>query len=142
MPAGAEITVPVPVPLFVTVRVPPRSNLASQVISALSLTWAVGLEPALEHAPPQLVKIDPEAAVAVSATGGFGEKGAVQVEPHIIPVGTEVSVPLPVPLFVIIRTDAGLKVAVQLWSEVSVTCALVFMPADAQSPPQLVNEAP
>src|SRR6266849_6745942 len=63
------------------------------------------------------MNVDPDAAAAVSCTGGAAWKGAiwgvVQAGPQLIPAGTEDTVPVPLPLFVTVRTDARPKVAVQ-----------------------------
>jgi hypothetical protein len=58
--------------------------------------------PVPEQPPPlQLVKVDPGAAVAVRVTEVL--KFAWQVEGQVMPAGTLVTVPLPVPAGTIVR---------------------------------------
>jgi hypothetical protein len=69
MPAGVLVTVPVPVPLRVTVSgncvTVERVNAAPTLAAAFSVTTQL---PVPEHAPLQPVKVDPEAGVGVSDT--------------------------------------------------------------------------
>ena len=71
MPKGLDVTVPFPLPDFVTVN----SGLGSGMNVAVTLrgsdivTWHVGDEP--EHAPLQPSKSEPAAAAAVNVTGVF-----------------------------------------------------------------------
>ena len=53
--------------------------------------------PAPEQAPPQPVKEEPEAAVALRVTDVAWANWAPQIEPHSIPAGVDVTVPDPVP---------------------------------------------
>src|SRR5204862_7226233 len=52
------------------------------------------------QAPPQLLNAEPAAGVAVKVTTVAAAKEALQLEPQLIPAGDEVTVPLPVPAFV------------------------------------------
>ena len=52
------------------------------------------------HAPLQPVKVDPVAAVAVSVTLVPAVTVVLQVLPQVMPLGLEVTVPVPVPLLV------------------------------------------
>ena len=56
--------------------------------------------PAPEHAPLQPPNVEPLAGVAESDTDVPLEKFAAQVLPQLIPEGVEVTVPLPLPIFV------------------------------------------
>jgi hypothetical protein len=49
------------------------------------------------HAPLQPEKVEPEAGVAESVTLVPLAKGALQVSPQLIPLGNEVTMPLPLP---------------------------------------------
>jgi hypothetical protein len=49
------------------------------------------------HAPLKPAKVEPAAGVAVSMTLVPRAKGALQAVPQLIPLGTEVTVPLPLP---------------------------------------------
>mgnify|MGYP007103403757 CR=1 FL=1 len=60
-------------------------------------------EPVPLHAPDQPAKAEPDAALAVSVTVVPDVKLAEHVEPQLIPVGLDVTVPLPVPDFVTVR---------------------------------------
>src|SRR5204862_497825 len=55
--------------------------------------------PVPEQAPDQPTKDDPGEAVAVSLTG-IAANGAEQVEPQLIPLGLEVTLPEPLPVLV------------------------------------------
>ena len=69
IPAGLEVTVPLPVPVLLTVRVwLCRSKLAVTVVAVFMVTVQVPAAP--EQPPPlQAVKVDPPAALTVSVTG-------------------------------------------------------------------------
>src|SRR5438552_1416454 len=107
MPAGELVTVPLPVPAGVTVRVKVCGvKVAVTVVAAETVTTQV---PVPEQPPPlQPVKVEPAAGVAVSVTAVPLEKLAEQVAPQVIPAGALVTVPLPVP--------ALLTVSVNVWS--------------------------
>jgi hypothetical protein len=103
MPAGLLATVPLPVPVFVTVREyvvgGRRLKVAVQVFAADMVT-----EPSLQSASPlQPAKVDPVLGVAVNVTGVPLLKEAEQVLPQLRPAGLLVTVPLPVPALVIVR---------------------------------------
>ena len=67
MPAGELLTVPPPVPFFVTFKVCCTTvNVAVTDLAAVITT--VQVFPEVESQPLQLVKVEPPAAVAVSVT--------------------------------------------------------------------------
>src|SRR5436190_10081522 len=72
------------------------SNLAVAERSPLIVAVHV---PVPEQAPDQPTKDDPGEAVAVSLTG-IAANGAEQVEPQLIPLGLEVTLPEPLPVLV------------------------------------------
>lgn len=121
IPAGADVTVPVPVPVFVTASVLGlRVKLAETVVAIETVTVQVSAVP--EQAPPQPVKVEPDASAAVRMTEVPNTKGAVQVAPHERPVGAEVTVPLPVPFFVMVSgAVVRVKAAVTVVSPITVT---------------------
>jgi hypothetical protein len=101
MPAGEEVTVPPPVPAFVTLRVYRiLVNFAVTVAAAFIVTVHV---PVPVHAPLQPVKVDAPAGEAVSVTTVPDTNTALQVAPQVIPAGDEVTVPPPVPALVTLR---------------------------------------
>src|SRR5436309_2671942 len=132
MPAGALVTVPLPVPAGVTVRVKLcRVKVAVTVVAAERVT-AQG--PVPEHLPPlQPVKVEPAAGVAVSVTAVPLVKLAEQVAPQVIPAGALVTVPLPVPAGVTVRVKVcSVKVAVTVVAPETVT---THVPVPEHPPP-------
>ena len=123
MPGGDDVTVPLPLPGFVTVRVKLTGfnvNVAVTAFGALMVTWQA---PEPEHAPLHPVKTDPGAAEAVRVTTVPVGKLALQVGPQLMPAGEDVTVPLPVPPFVTVRVC----VPPPLWLKVAVTAFGAFM---------------
>ena len=102
-PAGDEVTVPAPVPALVTLSVEVVGVLRAKVavrLLAASTTNAQGL---FVQAPLQPVKVEPVAGTGVSVTVVPEAMFALQVLPQAMPVGAEVTVPLPVPVLVTVR---------------------------------------
>lgn len=101
MPEGDEVTVPLPVPLLLTVKVGKTANAAVTVLSESIVT---AQDPVPEHPPPDHpLKVEPDAAVAVRVTVVPVVTDAVQVEPQSMPEGVDVTVPLPVPLLLMLK---------------------------------------
>lgn len=111
MPAGLDVTVPVPVPFFVTVNACCVSvKFAFTAFIAVIETLHV---PVPVHAPPQPVNVEPVVAAGVNVTIAPESKLNVHVAPHEIPVGDDVTVPAPLDPFVIVSAYfLRLKVAV------------------------------
>jgi hypothetical protein len=101
IPPVLEVTVPLPVPDFVTVSgkvVPPVVlNVAVTDWAAVIVTTHV---PVPVQAPPHAAKVEPLAAAAVRVTAVPLAMFAEQVDPQLIPPVLDVTVPLPVPDFV------------------------------------------
>lgn len=98
MPLGLLVTVPVPVPAFemeINRVVDVAVKLAVTLVAALTLT--VHELEAPEQAPLQPEKVLPVVATADKVTLVPLLKLAEQVEPHEIPEGLLLTVPIPVP---------------------------------------------
>jgi hypothetical protein len=100
MPLGDDVTVPVPFPFRAMLRVCDAAgwNVALTETLADIVTVQVGEVPA--QAPAHPARTDPAAGDAVSVTLVPDAKPAVQVDPQLIPVGLEDTVPVPAPPFV------------------------------------------
>ena len=80
-------------------------KLAVTEMSAVSVTMQV---PVPEQPPPlQPVKVEPEAADAVSVTTVLELKTDEHAEPQSIPVGLLVTVPLPAPVLLTVKVQVG-----------------------------------
>jgi len=101
MPAGEEVTLPLPVPETVIERVRVRPMTALRLMLPPSVTLQA---PVPEQAPPQPPKVDPALGLAVSVTSVFWGKLALQVPTppgaHEMPAGEEVTAPAPLPVTV------------------------------------------
>ena len=100
IPAGALVTVPLPVPDGVTVR---RYVLCVKVAITVVAAVMGTVQVTVPEQPPPLqpVKVEPAAAEAVRVTEVL--KLARQVEGQLMPAGALVTVPLPVPAGVTVR---------------------------------------
>jgi hypothetical protein len=97
--------------------------------------------PGPEHAPLQPANVEPEAAVALSATEVPLAKFAVQLLPQLMPVGLDVTVPLPVPA----RVTASAKLEEPLNVAVTARAAVidtVQVPVPEHAPLQPANDEP
>ena len=95
MPAGDELTLPLP--LLLTESVYELSvNVADTEVAAVIDTVQV-LVP-VQPPPLHPLKLDPVEGEAVSVTDVPWLYVAVQVPPQLIPTGDDVTVPLPLPL--------------------------------------------
>src|SRR5438046_1785759 len=132
IPAGELVTVPLPVPAWLTVSAKlGRLKVAVTVVAAETVTTHV---PVPEHPPPlQPVKVEPAAGAAVSVTAVPLVKLAEQVTPQVIPAGVLVTVPMPVPALETVRTKVcDAKVAVTVVAAETVT---THVPVPEQPPP-------
>lgn len=110
IPATSDVTVPPPVPAFVTASVV-RVKEAVTFRAALIVT-SQKLVPG-QPSSDQPEKIDVESGLAESLTTEPVVNPAAQVAPQEIPTGKEVIVPPPVPLFATVSVWPGfVKVAV------------------------------
>jgi hypothetical protein len=104
MPLGEDVTVPVPVPAFVTVSAK-VDELLNVAVTARAAVMDVVQVPVPVHAPLQPANVEPLAAAAVSVTDVPLAKLALQVEPQLTPAGDEVTVPVPEPAFVTVNAN-------------------------------------
>src|SRR5439155_25510776 len=105
-PSGELVTVPLPVPAGVTVRVKVwRVKVAVTVVAAETVT-VQGPVPA-QPPPVQPVKVEPAAGAAVRVTVVPLVKLAAQVAPQLIPTGALVTVPLPAPALLTVSAKVG-----------------------------------
>jgi len=99
MPAGLDVTVPLPVPALVTVNAKLGANVAVTDVAAAMATMHVPV-PVQPPVPDQPANTEPAAGAAVRVTDAPPVKLAVQVAPQLIPAGLDVTVPVPVPALV------------------------------------------
>jgi hypothetical protein len=133
IPAGLEVTVPLPVPDFVTFSVNVWTcalKLAVTVVAVFIVTVQV---PVPEPPPLQPANVDPPAAAAVSVTTVPLVYDSEQSAPQLIPAGEDVTVPLPVPDLVTFSVNVWtVKLAVTVVAAFIVT---VQVPVPEQPPP-------
>src|SRR2546422_11344960 len=105
MPAGVLVTVPAPLPAFVTVSA--KVGTSKVAVTAVA-PEIVTVQAAVPEQPPPLQppKIDPESGMAVNVTAVPLAKFVVQFAPHAMPAGVLVTVPLPVPALVTVRATS------------------------------------
>jgi hypothetical protein len=107
IPVGEEVTVPLPVPLLVTVRLWVTwlawiANVAVTLRAVVMLTVHVPVP--LQPAPLQPVKVAPVPAAGVRVTTVPEAYEALHVAPQaLMPAGADVTVPAPVPALVTVR---------------------------------------
>ena len=93
MPAGLLVTVPLPVPPFVTVSTGLFVNVA--VTDRGPFICKVHVEELPEHAPLQPANVAPAVAWAVRVTPVPNSYVSVQSEPQLMPTGLLVTFPSP-----------------------------------------------
>jgi hypothetical protein len=141
MPAGDEVTVPEPVPASVTVAAKLLTEPLNVAVTLRAAVIEVVQVPEPVHAPLQPANVEPLAAAAVSVTDVPLAKLAVHVVPQLMPVGDDVTVPVPVPAFVTAseKVDAPLNVAVTARAAV---IDVVQAPVPVHAPLQPANVEP
>src|SRR5688572_6740711 len=95
MPAGFEVTVPVPLPVRVTTRVWLRANEALTLVSLLTVS-VHGPVP-VQPPPLQPRNTEPAWGVAVSVTGVPWSTVVLHAPGQLMPLGFDVTVPRPLP---------------------------------------------
>ena len=102
IPDGELLTVPEPLPANATVKAIPDVKFAVIVVAPLTATVQV---PVLEQLPPlQPEKVEPLVATAVKVTDVPAANDEVHVAPQLTPESELVTVPVPAPVFVTVRT--------------------------------------
>ena len=110
MPAGELVTVPLPVPVLLSVsEYVMRLNVAVQLI--LVLTVKLPLEQVAS--PDQPAKTEPLAATGVRVTAVPLTKLLEQPAPQLMPAGELVTVPMPVPPRFTVRVKVAAGVVAQ-----------------------------
>lgn len=103
MPVGVDVTTPAPSPVLETVRSAPVSNVAVTAVTAVIVT-VHGLDcPA--QAPPHPANVDAPVGVPVSVTWVPFTKRSEQSAPQLMPMGLDVTVPVPPPARVTVSTE-------------------------------------
>jgi hypothetical protein len=101
IPAGLELTAPVPVPDRLTLSEKRIGALLNVAVTDCAAFIVSVQAPVPEHpAPLQPPKVEPESGEAVSVITVPTEYELLQVPPQAIPAGLEITVPVPVPVFV------------------------------------------
>jgi hypothetical protein len=104
MPVGELVTVPLPLPDFVTVR----ANVGAVKVAVTDvavLTVTVQVPVPVQPPPLQPANVEPVAAAAVSVTGVPLVYVAEHVAPQLMPEGALLTVPLPVPALETVNVD-------------------------------------
>jgi len=117
------VTVPVPVPAFATVMVTGAVKVAVTATDPETLT--VQVVPLVEVQPVQEAKVEPVAAVAVRVTVVPLDSLLEQVDPQLMRLSLEVTVPEPLPALVTVIPEAVTNVAVTLAAAVIATVQVV-----------------
>jgi hypothetical protein len=132
MPAGAEVTVPLPVPALLTVTGKVSSvNVAVTVVAAAIATVQVPVP--VQPPPLQPANVEPAVGAADSVTPVPTAYGSLQSAPHAMPAGLELTVPAPVPALAIVSvTWVAVNIAVTVAAAVMVSAQV---PVPVQPPP-------
>src|SRR5262245_17189097 len=102
MPAGALLTLPLPVPLLLTESATDASNTAVTTAAPLTVT-VQGPVPA--HAPPQPTQRELASGVALRDTTAPPGYVPEQLAPHVMPGGELSTRPFPSPIFITARRN-------------------------------------
>jgi hypothetical protein len=136
MPSGREITAPPPVPLLLTVRSCPSEKVAVTVRSSVIVT-VQARKPVQAPDHPANAQPTPGCAVRVTLVPPANE--AAQWAPQSMPPGLEVTVPVPAPSLITVRTLPPVNVAVTDRSSVMV---IAQVPVPLQAPDHPANVDP
>lgn len=105
IPPGELLTLPVPVPALVTVRLAVLAG-AVKVAETVCAPFITTTQPPVpEHAPDQPENVEPAVPLVTRVIADPLSKSALQLVPQLIPGGLLVTVPLPL-LLTVKRTGA------------------------------------
>lgn len=114
---GEETTDPVPLPIFVTVRIGRRLNVAIQVSEAAGIVTVIGdAVPVQPFVPVHPKKNEPDTGAAVNTTAvevAYRSLQSFIARLQMIPDRSEITVPVPVPSFTTVRSGSSEKIALQ-----------------------------
>jgi hypothetical protein len=95
MPPGELFTVPLPVPMLVTVRAAVFGGAVKVADTVCGAFITTTQEPIPVQPPVQPANVEPDVPLAVRVTELSLAKSALQVGPQLIPAGSLVTTPLP-----------------------------------------------
>ena len=144
IPAGVEVTLPVPVPVFLTLR----ANLGvalrlNSAVTSFAVLIVTSQTPVPVQAPLHSTNSEPGSALWESVTLVPSANLASQVAPQSTPAGVEVTLPVPVPTFLTLRA----KSTTGLRSNLAVTSLAADIvtsqtPVPVQAPLHSTNSEP
>src|SRR5262245_45133655 len=97
MPAGLDVTLPLPLPALLTVSGNCCWATANVAVTVVLVVKVMAQGPVPVQAPLHPPKTEPAAGAALRVTGVPAANGSVQSAPQSMPVGLDVTVPLPAP---------------------------------------------
>lgn len=123
IPEGVLVTVPVPLPVFATVRVKGPTFALKFALTDFAASMVTLHAPVPVQAPLHPANVEPESGVAVRFTTTPLSKFAEHVEPQEIPAGELATIPVPVPLFETVRVkDVSGAPVINLLRTFAVAC--------------------
>ena len=147
MPAGTEVTDPLPDPAGLMNRLNGPAGVAENVATQLRFveTTILVLAAVPVQLPDQPENVEPVAATAVSTTDVFATTAIEHVVPQLMPEGAEVIVPLPLPARLAASVSVGgggggsevilLNVAVQVERALTTMVVVAVVPEQAPDQP-------
>lgn len=108
MPAGVDVTVPVPAPLVETLKVLPGGRFEKFAPTVFALSTVIRQLAAVpEQSPDQPVNIESVLGVAERTTVLPEAKSVAQVAPQLIPAGVDEITPVPSPVLLVVTLKTG-----------------------------------
>src|SRR5262249_5161618 len=140
MPVGFDVTVPAPLPVLFTASVN-RCSVKPAITVVAAVIVVVQVPVPLQPPPVQPVNVEPAAGAAVNVTAWPKSESAWQVGLQLMPVGFDVTVPAPLPFFVMLSVNCcSVNVAVTV---VAAVIVVVQAAVPVQPPPvQPMNVEP